>query len=51
MRMAFRKLGIRGFLKRNFDFLSGLLVELFTASALVLLSAALCLLVVLLSSL
>ncbi|MEM2866567.1 MAG: hypothetical protein QW098_05465 [Candidatus Hadarchaeales archaeon] len=49
--MAFRKLGIRGFLKRNFDFLSGLVVEFVTASALVLASAALCFLVVVLSSL
>lgn len=49
--MAFRKLGIRGLLKRNFDFLSGLLVEFVTASTLVLLSAVLCFLVVTLSSL
>ncbi|MEM0358831.1 MAG: hypothetical protein QXF66_01025 [Candidatus Hadarchaeales archaeon] len=51
MKMAFRKLGLRGFLEKNWDFLSGLVVEFTIASALILLSAALCFLVVTLSSL
>jgi len=51
VRMAFRKLGIKGFLRKNFDFLSGVVLEFLTASSLLLLLAALCFLVVTLSSL
>ncbi len=48
--MGLRKLGIREFLKRNFDFLSGVLLEFFTALSVLLLLALLCSLVVILSS-